>query len=124
MKNLYSKRPSDDLILRGMQALGFSGWNSSGFVEEASLDHTLMLEVVDELRSCFFPSYGKKYLDKEEFKYYDFIVLVRQMLRLKGRKLPRRERLLAVAPKTYKTISFYSLSEDTNTTQPATVTFD
>ena len=114
MKKLYSKRPSDDLILKGLVALGFSGWESRGEVEELALDPVRMWEVLDELRTCYFPAYAKVYLDKEEFTYYDFIIVVRQMLRLKQRKLIRREKTIAVAPRTYKTHSFYSLSPDPN----------
>lgn len=114
MKKLYSKRPSDDLILKGLLALGFSGWESRGEVEEASLDPVRMWEVLDELRACYFPAYAKTYLDKEEFNYYDFIIVVRQMLRLKQRQLVRRERTIALQPRVYKTISFYSLSQDPN----------
>ena len=123
MKKLYSKRPSDDLILKSLRALGFSGWESKGVVEEAALDPVLMAEVLDELRIFYFPSYAKVYLDKEDFKYYDLVVIVRQLLRLKQRQLIRTEKTIPVGHRTYKSISFYSLSEDPNAI-PGVITFD
>jgi hypothetical protein len=109
MKNLFSKKPSDELILKALRSLGFENLQDPRRVEEGHLVIHLMEEVKDELATCYYPVFYNTYIQRDDFDYKQYITVVRQLLRLKGRQLLRKEKCKLVGDKTYKYVPIYCL---------------
>ena len=110
MKNIFSKQPSDNLVLKAVQSLGFDSLNDTRWVGEMALKPDLMEEVRDELRQCMYKCFSKRYVDREDFEYKHYIVLVRQLLKTRGRTFLRKEKCIQIQDKVYKYATIYSLS--------------
>lgn len=110
MKNIFSKAPSDELVLKAVRSLGFDSMNDTRWVEESALKPDLMEEVRDELRQIMYRCFVKRYVDREDFIYKHYIVLVRQLIKTRGRTFQRKERCVQMGERVYKYATIYSLS--------------
>lgn len=116
MKNLFSQRPTDDVILKVLQCLGFTDAQDTRQVSDEHLLHHLLEEVKDELRAFYYPVFYKEYIERENFEYKHLITVARQLLRTRGRHLMRKEKCKKVERNVYKYIAVYELSRpDTHT---------
>jgi hypothetical protein len=122
MKNLYTKKPTDELIQKALFSLGFDGLQDFREVSEQHIVPHIIEEVKDELKQYMYPVFYKDYVQREEFGYKNYLTLVRQLLRTKSRRLIRKERCELVGDKTYRYVPFYTL--DFPATHSGVVSFD
>ena len=109
MKNVFSINPPDDLILKALDAMGLPSLTAKNEVDESFLNHEKVAEVLEELRPYYYPCYYKTYCEKEQFDFQSYITVVRQMLRIKSRKILRRECSIRMDTNVYKYGSKYHL---------------
>jgi hypothetical protein len=110
MKNIFSKPPSDELVLKAVRSLGFDSMTDTRWVEESALKPDLMEEVRDELRQIMYRCFVKRYVDRDDFIYKHYIVIVRQLIKTRGRTFQRKERCMQMGERVYKYATIYSLS--------------
>lgn len=123
MKNIFSKQPSDELVLKAVQSLGFDSLTDTRWVGEMALKPDMMEEVRDELRSLMYKCFSKRYVDREDFGFKHYIVIVRQLLKTRGRTFLRKEKSIQIQEKVYKYVTIYSLSI-ANTSKEIVVVFN
>ena len=123
-KNLYSVPPPRDLLLKAVRSLGFDDLQDTRWIDESHSNTLLMDEVKTTLRQYLYPCLTKRYLDKEEFSYKDYLTVVRQLLRHYKRKLLYKEKCKTVGARTYKYVFTYSLDPDVTSKTVKVVTFN
>ena len=109
MKTLFSILPSDALIEKAVRSLGFQSLTDSREVDESMIDYASMEEVRAGLNACYYPCFRLQFLNDETFDFKRYITIVRQLLRVKGRKLLRRETSEKVGKGVYRYTSRYRL---------------
>ena len=109
MKSLFSNLPSDALIEKAVLAIGFDSLADTKEVEESMIRYELVEEVRAAMAFHYYPCFRRQFLDAEDFDYKSLVTMVRQLLRLKGRKLIRRETSEKVGRGVYRYTSRYRL---------------
>ena len=109
-RSLYRAEPPRELIEKAVRSLGIEGLNSSNWFDASTVVLPLQEEVKNELRPVFYKCMAKRYLDKENMTYKDYLLLVRQLLRHINRNLNRREKCIKVEENLYRYIPQYQLT--------------
>ena len=109
MKSLFSILPSDALIEKAIMSIGFSSLGDTKEIDESMIDYATMEEVRAALAAFYYPCFRRQFLEAENFDFKRWITIVRQLLRVKGRKLLRRETSEKVGKGVYRYTSRYRL---------------
>lgn len=109
MKSLFSILPPDALIEKAACSVGFSSLNDTKEIDDSMIDYVAMEEVRAALFSFYYPCFRRQFLESENFDFRRWITIVRQLLRVKGRKLLRRETSEKVGKGVYRYTSRYRL---------------
>jgi len=109
MKQVFSSTPPDDLILKALDAMGLPSMMAKNEVDESFLNYEKIAEVCEALKAYYYPCFYTKYCIRQDFDFQAYITIVRQLLRLKNRKLIRRECCIRVDTNVYKYGSKYHL---------------
>ena len=122
-KNLFRTPPSEELLQLVCDSIGINDLNDTRWFDETYLDEEDQQEVLREMERLYYPVHHKTYVLKEDFKYRDYITIVRQLLRSRGRKLRRKDKCITQSPGLYKYLTAYSIEFET-TNPPHQILFE
>ena len=81
MKNLFKAKPPLELCERALKAIGINGFMSINWVNFSMYNEDAAIEILDEVRPYYFPCYRKEYLERENFRFQDYMNVLKHILR-------------------------------------------
>ena len=108
-RSIWSTPPSLELLRLAVRSLGVEDENSINWFDASHLVKPHQDEVILRLRACYYKCMAKRYLDKENMTYKDYLLVVRQILRHHNRQLERREKCIKVDNELYRYFPQYRL---------------
>lgn len=111
MKNYFTKKPTDELILKALRSIGLRDFYDGSEVSAKNLNREMAEEVLEDMKGCYFQCYKDVYTGRE-FSFKNYLIIMRHLIRFKNRRLIRHERCVTVSHKVYEYITTYSLDSD------------
>lgn len=91
MRKLFRTDIPDDLVVKILRCVGFTGLSDGKELRHQYIDTDILAETLTELWPYYIPCHAKRYL-KNDLTYYNLITIVRHVLRTRGRTLIAKER--------------------------------
>ena len=108
-RSIWSAPPTTEILRLAVQSLGVADETSINWFDASNLDVEKQKELIARLRPCYYKCMAKRYLEKEEMTYKDYLLVVRQILRHHNRQLERREKCIKVEDQLYRYFPQYRL---------------
>jgi len=108
-RSIWSTPPTQRIYNLAVRSLGLSDENSINWFDSSNLVESLRAELLQELRPFYYKCMAKRYIDKENMTYKEYLVIVRQILRHFNRGLERREKCVKVEDQLYRYYPQYRL---------------
>ena len=123
MKKYFSVEPTQETILKAIEAVGLSGLNDGRWIISTYMKKDLITEVINELKKCYYPVFVKQFLDRE-MTFCNYMTVIRQLLKHKGLTLERKEHRRKIDTSTYQFESKYRIIQPSVVSEPAVICFD